>query len=288
MNVMAFGKNNIKNVDLILSNNCNLSCLFCNAEKWVLYKWDIKKVCGVINNFLKKWFNSITFSWGEPTLDENLFLYIAFAKKLWFKEIKIQTNLMFSEEYFLKLLKYWITGLWFTYLWLDKRTFISITWNVWKFTLYSEMLNFISNYINEIDINIDIVLNDHIIDNIWDNTEKLLSLWFKNFNYKFPFFTWKKRLEYDLKEYSDKLKEYLIWKNFNFYILYIPTCYLKGLEKYIYNYKKDFIYDFKYSFSLEQSISKLYEKFDECNKCEYKGSCFWFEKGNLNKFKPLI
>ena len=288
MNVMVFGENNIKNIDLILSNNCNLNCLFCNSDKWILYKWNLKKVCSIINHYYKKWFSSITFSWWEPTLDENLFLYIAFAKKLWFKEIKIQTNLMFSEEYFLKLLKYWITELWFTYLWLDKTTFISITWNVWKFTLYSEMLNFISNYINEIDINIDIVLNDHIIDNIWDNTEKLLSLWFKNFNYKFPFFTWKKRLEYDLKEYSDKLKEYLIWKNFNFFILYIPTCYLKWLEKNIYNFKNDFIYDFKYNFSLEESILNLYEKFDECNKCEYKGSCFWFEKGNLNKFKPLI
>lgn len=285
---MDFGKNNFKNIDIILSNNCNLSCLFCNAKKWDSYKGDLKTTCFFINKFYKEWFNSITFSGWEPTLDENLLLYIAFAKKIWYKKIKVQTNLLFSEEYFLKLINLWITWIWFTYLWLDKMTFISVTWNVWKFSLYSNMLFFLSNYINQIDINVDIVLNEHIIDNIWLETNKLLELWFKNFNYKFPFFTWKTILNYDLRLYSDKLRSFLIWKNFNFNILYIPTCYLKWLENKIYDFNNDYIYDFKYFFSLRDSIDKIYQKFDECNNCEYYNKCFWFELGNDNKFKPLI
>lgn len=285
---MDFGKNKLKNIDIILSNNCNLSCLFCNVEKWKSYNWNIKYNCSVINNFFKKWFRSITFSWWEPTLDNNLFLYVAFAKKLWYTSIKIQTNLLFSEDYLLKLIKSGITSIWFTYLWLEKMTFISITWNVWKFSLYNNMLEILVNYTEQIDINIDIVLNEYIINNIWTQTEELLELGFKNFNYKFPFFTWKKRLNYDLVLYSDKLKNYLIWKKFNFSILYMPICYLEGLENSIYNYNNDYIYDFKYFFSLKESIEKMYEKFEECNKCIYNKKCYWFEKENDNKFKPLI
>lgn len=285
---MDFGKNKLKNIDIILSNNCNLSCFFCNAEKWWPYKWNLKNNCIIINKFYKEWFNSITFSWGEPTLDENLLLYIAFAKKCWYTNIKIQTNLLFSESYFSKLIKVWITSIGFTYLWLDKMTFMSITWNVWKYSSYSSMVTFISSYSNQVDINVDIVLNEYIIDNIWIETEKLLDLWFKNFNYKFPFFTWKNRLNYDLVLYSEKLKSFLIWKKLNFSILYIPTCYLKWLENKIYDFNNDYIYDFKYFFSLKESIEKIYEKFNECNNCNYKEKCFWFEKGNNNKFKPLI
>ena len=285
---MAFGKNNIKNIDLILSNNCNLSCIFCSTDKWYTYKWNLINNCIIIKKFFKEWFNSITFSWGEPTLDENLLQYIAFAKKLWFIIIKVQTNLLFSEEYFLKLLKSGINSLWFTYLWIDKKTFLSITWNIWKFSSYISSLNYLSNYVKEIIINVDIVLNEYIIDNINIETNKLLELGFTNFNYKFPFFNWKTRLNYDIHLYSEKLKSFLIWKNFNFTILYLPTCYLKWLENKIYDVSNCYIYDFKYLFSLKESIERVYKKFNKCNKCDYKEKCFWFEKGNINIFKPII
>jgi organic radical activating enzyme len=286
---MDFGKNNIKNIDLILSNNCNLNCFFCNSNNWLTYKWNTKDICMIISKFYKEWFNSITFSGGEPTLDENLFLYIAFAKKLWFTNIKLQTNLLFTEEYFLKLLKSGINLLGVTYLWLEKKTFVSITWNMWKYFTYIASLNYLFKYSDQVDINIDIdiVLNEYIIDNIEAETNKLLKLWFNSFNYKFPFFTWKNRLNYDLILYSEKLKSFLIWKNFNFSILYIPTCYLQWLENHIYDFKNDYIYDFKYYFSLNDSINKIYRKFNECNNCKYFEKCFWFEIGNKNIFKPL-
>lgn len=284
---MDSGKSNIKNIDIILSNTCNLNCFFCNSDKWWIYKWNIKEVFTIINKFYKEWFKSITFSWGEPTLDENLLLYVVFAKKLWFIIIKVQTNLLFSEDYLQNLIKSWITSLWFTYLWLDKKTFLSITWGIWKFSIYVSSINYISNYLDKLDIKVDIVLNEYIIDSIWIETSKLLCLWFNNINYKFPFFTWKSRLDYNLIDYSEKLKDFLLWKNFNFSILYIPTCYLEWLEKHVYDFNNDYIYDFNYLFSLKNSINKIYEKFDECNDCEYKDKCFWFEKGNKNIFKPL-
>jgi hypothetical protein len=285
---MDSGKNNIKNIDIILSNKCNLNCFFCNSNNWWIYKWDLKAICMLINKFYKEWFESITFSGGEPTLDENLLLYIAFAKKLWFKIIKVQTNLLFSEDYFWKLIKSGLTSLGFTYFWLDKKTFSFIAWEFWNFFLYYSSLNYVYKYTKQIDINIDIVLNEYIIDNIWYETNKLLDLWFNNINYKFPFFTWKTRLNYDLEFYSEKLRNFLLWKKFNFYILYIPTCYLKWLEDYVYDFNNDYIYDFKYLFSLKDSIYKIYEKFEECNNCEYFDKCYGFEKGNKNIFKPLI
>jgi len=285
---MDFGKNNIKNIDLILSNNCNLNCFFCNSDKWSVYSWNVKEILLVINKFHKQWFNSITFSWGEPTLDKNLLLYIAFAKKLWFTNIKLQTNLLFTEEYFLKLVRSGINSLGFTYLWLEKKTFFYITWNMWKYSTYISSLNYLSKYLKKVNINVDIVLNEYIIDNIEVETNNLLELWFINFNYKFPFFTWKTRLNYDLFMYSEKLKSFLIWKKINFSILYIPSCYLQWLENNIYDFKNDYIYDFKYFFSLKDSINKLYWKFDECNNCKYFDKCFWFETGNKNIFKPLI
>lgn len=284
---MVFGKNNIKNIDIILSDKCNLNCFFCSLNKWSIDTWNIKGICIVINKFFSQGFNSITFSWWEPTLDKNLLLYIAFAKKTWFQIIKLQTNLLFSENYFLKLIKSWITSLWFTYLWINKNTFFSITWNIKQFYLYNNSLNYIINYNKLINITIDIVLNKYIIDKIWEETNKLLKLWFKNINYKFPFFTWNNKLNYDLIYYSDKLKNFLLWKKFKFYILYIPTCYLEWLENHIYDFSNDYIYDFNYFFSLKESIDKIYEKFENCNDCKNKESCFWFEKINNKLFKPI-
>ncbi len=74
---------------------CNYWCLFCFQKHENRANAEIKDrlvVFNLILNAYKKWYKSIEFTWGEPLLSKNIFIYLKFSKKIGFKNILIKTN----------------------------------------------------------------------------------------------------------------------------------------------------------------------------------------------------
>lgn len=271
----------MKNIDLILNKVCNLNCFFCNPSKYTKdFFWsDKNNIILKIADFFNKWFESITFSWWEPTLDNNLLLYIKFANKIGFKIIKLQTNLTLLNKEKLDLLsKSWLNEIWFTYLWNQKKVFKDIVWNDKYFDNYINSLDLLEDFKDNIKITCDIVLNDFLVDDLENIINLLLKKWIKHINFKYPFYTWKKHMENRIKNYSSILISFLQTIDISYNILYIPTCYLNWLEEKIYDYENDYIMDWEYIFSLKDTLNNVFYKENQCNECIYKINCFWLEK----------
>lgn len=271
----------MKNIDIILWLKCNLNCIFCETENSIWFESSLMKYLSAISDFQKKGFDGITFSWWEPTLDKNLETYIKFAKKIWFNNIAIQTNLTCSPEYLRKLINIWITKIWLTYFWKTEEIFDKITCSDKQYSNYKTNLDNLQIIKKDIDITLDLVLNDEFLADIKSILNEIKSFSFQNVNIKFPLPIWKQVLDCDIKEYTDVL----IWnlkciENFNYKILYFPTCHLEWLENKIYSFWNDHIFDWKYTFSLQESIDKNFPKPDDCNACKLSSSCYWYIKIN--------
>lgn len=278
----------MKNIDLILNKSCNLDCFFCNPESDSKdFLWSKKlKILSNIKIFFEKWFNSITFSWWEPTLDKNLIIYIKFAQKIGFKNIKLQTNLTLLNKDFLELLiNSGLNEIWFTYFWYTENTFSNIVGNSSYFSKYRDNIALIKN--SNIRLVSDIVLNDFLIDDLENIIYDLEQNWINHINFKYPFNTGKNLLANRIPEYSEKLRFFLDKKDFSYNILYIPTCFLNWFENKVYKTEYDYISDWNYLFSLKETLDKNFYKEDECKNCLYKETCFWLEKWLKLELKPI-
>jgi molybdenum cofactor biosynthesis enzyme MoaA len=281
-------KINMKNIDLILNKTCNLNCFFCNPEKITKdFLWSEKlQILSNIKTFFEKWFESITFSWGEPTLDKNLIIYIKFAQKIGFKNIKLQTNFTLLNREFLELLT--LSGLneiWFTYFGYDETTFLNIVGNSNYFAKYRDNIALIKD--SNIRLVSDIVLNDFLIDDLENILNDLEKVGISHINFKYPFNTGKSFLPNKIMEYSEKLRFFLDKKDFPYNILYIPTCFLNWFEDKVYKTEKDYISDWNYLFSLKETLDKNFYKENNCEDCLYKQTCFWLEKWYSLELKPI-
>jgi sulfatase maturation enzyme AslB (radical SAM superfamily) len=269
----------MKNVDIILNRKCNLNCIFCEQNNNFKI-FDKSKIPLLISVFLKKGFGSITFSWWEPTLDKNLLYYANFAQKVWYKKIKVQTNLtLLNRDDIRLLISKWITHIWTTFFWNNFNLFQNVT-NIRRkedFDKYIDNISFIKKIGNKLIFEVDTILNQFIIDDLENVIKFLLLSWVSHINFKYPFSMWSKKLDYNLLYHSETLLKSLNKKNFSYNILYIPICYLKWFEKKVYNFRNDYIYDWTL-FSLKSSVDKLYKKIDLCVGCKYIYNCFWFEK----------
>lgn len=290
-NVIDFGKYNMKNIDIILWTSCNLNCVFCSPDLLKNKKnLDSEKYFSKIQFYYQQWFRKITFSWWEPLLyAKELLAFIAYAKKIWFEKIKIQTNLTFlTKPYFSLLLRYWVSQIGFTYLGFDEVSFEKITGNkknFWKF-LEGKKLLFSQNA--SLEIVADIVLNDEILPHLGLIFEELRVWGVIQVFIKYPFNTPWKTLPNKIWEYSQVLNHTLDTLKIEYSLLYIPTCYVPQLSEKIYSLEDDFIDDEDYFFSLKEITERNFVKSQECVHCRMKESCFWIHKGYTVSVSPIL
>jgi hypothetical protein len=172
----------------------------------------------------------------------------------------------------------WLNKIGFTYLWFEKNEFKNIVWSDKFYTNYINSIKLLKDYKNKIKITCDIVFNDFLINELDVIINNLLEIWITHINFKYPFNTWKQLLENKIKIYSNKLISFLQTIDISYNILYIPTCYLKWFEDKIYDFENDYIMDWKYIFSLKDTLNNAFYKEEQCRECIYKTSCFWLEK----------
>lgn len=311
-----------------ITYNCNWSCKFCNVLKTNNYwKYDIsdKEIIYKILSLSKKYTLEqrknliLSFSWWEPTLNNNLFNYIKLAKSIWIWKIQIQTNwtkLFKKKEYVLELINSWLDEIFLAqHSWFDK-----INKELWIFYNIDDFISWI-NYIDSFEINrkiqisLNIVINkinlfyicDYIIflknnwfiellpleDNNWFINTKRISFWLIQPNWYAEKNKNEVLLEYtnleilEIEKIINLCNENNIYLDFHF--TSPPLCILNHLE-YNLEYsrlKKIEVDEEKWQvneINLE-SYKKLWKekrKFDECNNCKYNKYCLWFYKNWIN------
>lgn len=299
---------------------CNWQCRFCNVLKtnnyWdtdVSYKEVVYKVLLLTKKYtLQQRENLIlSFSWGEPTLNKNLGIFIKLAKKIWIGTVEIQTNgtiLFKDKKYIHYLIDAGLDEIFLAQHWSDS----DINKQLWSYFLQEDFEKWVdyiksNNLHQRLAININIVVTKinifHIVTylgylkSIWFlsilskefKRHPKLSLWFcqpngyaeLNKNEVLLHF-WDKQAE-EIKKIIDLAKTMHLIPDFHF--TSPPLCILdykeynleynqlSNLEKDVKNYTVN-------TWNLEsyKILWKEKEKLSECEKCPNNTKCLWFYK----------
>lgn len=298
---------------------CNWKCKFCNVLKTNNF-WD-KDVTGeeVVSQILSiksKYSQSelekilLTFSWGEPLLDKNIFKYIALAKKLGFGKVQIQTNwtMLYKKLNFIdELIQVWLDEIFIAQHSHDELVNKQLG-SFYKTDDFSKWVDYVKQHnLREkifLDMNIVVskinlpILKDYlsylneiwIFDIIWDSSStKKISIWFIQPNW----YAWLNKdevlLKFDEEQqwYVKSFVEFAESKNIflDFHFVSPPLCVL-NYPKYNLEYQrlKQLSLDNNSWETLEWNLDsykvlwKEKQKFDECNSCQFNNYCLWFYK----------
>lgn len=140
-------KNDIKELEgleIFLWYKCNVNCSFCyQKDLRSRYKKNLEKddVIKLLNIWFENWKKFIIFSWWEPTLDKNLWLYIDYSKKLWFEHIRVHTNWFWFRkfEYLKDLYNKGLTWITISIHWYNE-FHDKIAWINWSFEIIKKAL----------------------------------------------------------------------------------------------------------------------------------------------------
>ncbi len=102
----------LKRADIKVWFACNNQCDFC-------VQWDKRKkfkqrtldeIKEILEREYKYWARALVFTWGEPTIHTKLPEAVEYAKKLWYKQMQIQSNgTRFQDmDYVKKLIESWV------------------------------------------------------------------------------------------------------------------------------------------------------------------------------------
>jgi len=306
---------------------CNWSCKFCNVLKtnnyWkrdITYKEVISKILLLIRKYSKKELANLilSFSWWEPTLDDNLLYYVKLAKLIWVWKVQIQTNwtrLFKDKNYINKLIA----------VWLDEIFLAQHSWDnyinkdLWCYFSVSDFIDWVkyikdNNIYNKISICLNIVITKINIYSIYNYIKFLLDIWFisimssKSDNWKsmheISFWlvqpNWyakinkdKVLLKFNKKELNEIKKIVKLCETNNivpdFHFTSPPLCILEYPEYNLeYSRLKQLKYDKdkwiinKWNLDSYKWLWKEKQKFDECKKCKYNNYCLWFYKNWVN------
>ncbi len=291
-------------IEIFLWYSCNIKCSFCYQWKLRLKfpeNLDKEQVLCLLDKWIKEWKEFIIFSWWEPTLDNNLWFYISYAKKLWYKHIRVHTNWFKFKDYWY-LSELFINGLtWVT---------ISIHWYWYIQDNVSKVKGSFDNIIKAL-INFEKLKKNNSLFIIDTNTVickenyKYLIFLFK-FLHKFSISRRMLVYPYDLLIYNT-IEKYNIMPEYKYYIKFIneillfhennwvkdfvletlPYCiidkkYHHFIEKNYKTSKTTFFIDWEKDQKLQYIQWKL--KFDFCNKCSLNKKCFWFSSDYIKLF----
>lgn len=293
-------------LEIFLWYKCNIKCKFCYQKDLRLeYKDNIEKskVLNLLLKWYKEWKRFVIFSWGEPTLDTNLWYYIEYSRELWFEHIRVHTNgFMFKEyNYLEKLYKKWLTGVTISIHWYrlihDKITRVKGSFDI----ILKALINF--EKLKKIDNHFTFDTNTVISKENSVNLLILFKLLLKfNVTRRMLVYPYNINLEKDKllnilpvkNNYIvevEKILEFIYSKNtIDFVLETIPYCLInKKYWRYIKkNYKTDketYFIEWKQEKNIQYLMWKI--KYKECNNCLKNKICYWFSNDyNTLYWKP--
>ena len=270
-----------------LGSDCNQKCIFCNQEENIPKK-SKKSILWELLEMRKRKIEDLIISWWEPTLfKEELIFTIKIWKKLWFKNIELQSNaVLLSDFNYSKLLfDVWLDSAMISLHHFEeefsdeitqaKGTFKkTIVWiknliNVWVRTSLNIVINrknykFILDYVKYIDHNIkgfdDISLSIVVP---WKLTKQ---------NNLLPKYS-------EIAPFLIKAYKYCIENNIEFQNpwCWIPVCYVKDFYTYSMEYSNYKSWKMYNESDLEKN-KKNKIKSEKCKKCIFDKYCLWLWK----------
>lgn len=157
-----------KRLEIYLWWTCNKKCIFCSEYSVMLDNRERKisneEVLKKLIFYRKKWYNHVTFLWGEPFIQKNFYFSIKTAKKLWYI-VLVTTNgaTLHVEKQAEKFLPY-IDELFISVNALSKEKYRKIH-GVPYYTDYSKVFRNIHKYWRGSFLKINTVINPF---NVWD------------------------------------------------------------------------------------------------------------------------
>jgi len=280
----------MKRIDLKIWFACNNKCLFCVQWDKRLKYWPKKLdvIYQDLDKWKKDWASWVVFTWWEPTIHQTLIEAIKYAKKIWYKDIQIQTNWRTFEDidYCKELISVWVTQFSPSLHGFKPEThdFLVQAEGAWKQTVQWLMnLKQLWGYV---------LTNTVITKQNYKELPKLalllIGLWVKQYQFAFIHITGsaevnKKEIVPSKTEIMDYVKKWLdIWKKYWVGCMTeaIPFCIMQWYEWAIaeYNYMPETqIFDAEWvidSYS-DYRWNEWKIKFPKCEGCKYYEICEW-------------
>lgn len=264
-------------LEIKTSKYCNNNCVFCDESQISGRKINIdsNQIQKQIINFFKEGFRNIKFSYGEPTLNKDLILYIYLSKKLGYKNIILITNgrIFKYKNYAFNLINAGLNQICISIHSHIASTHNKITNTKNSFEQAIEGLNNVIEFKNKKLIN-KVTLNFTIIK---QNLYQISEYYYKFSKYgvdRFIFNNYKpindKKYDYLIPKYNEIYKNIIKIKNIenkDIVFIGVPFCIFK-------KYRNLIGYDF---------FTKRYF-LDKCDKCKFKKKCFGLSKNYINKY----
>lgn len=272
-----------------VNRHCNNACHFCsNPSNWnnISYKRGIE----LLDDFHKKWYSWVIFTWWEPTLSPDLHKWIKYSKEIWLWNRMISNGMMCANPDFIQKLS--DSGLelihFSVYSCYEKvHDFLTDTPWSWKKLMVS-----ITNALNSgIRVQINTVIN-HYNETHLDKTVKFLTKTFPPIKH----FIWN-NLDPEMMRKTDTARSTLpnfdnfkpslnnamnyldtIWKTYR--AEKMPLCYIRGHEWCSTETRKIVKDEERIVYFLDEREqiheTEWWHEYDKkCNTCDLKSICSW-------------
>ncbi len=290
--VKKISKFHLRDTPFVISNKCQLDCFFCRDG---FRKDKHKKVVDVDIEDLKLMVqynkDTISFEWGEPTLDRKKIIeYITYAKDNWVRERILVTNavLLFDINYCKELVEAGVT-LYNINVWAHNKEIFKKIYQA-KEELFDLRCQWIRNLITlwqwkrvRFNFVVNTVNYKFLLDYVVWVYKKFPEIFYIEFNFVkvlWKTIEWKSNTmpSYpDIFPYMMKALKFCELVGLRVIIEGIPLCYLPWYEHLNIDIDKYNIWDYTF-FSEKQKLS-------ECQKCSLYKICTWFRISYF-KFYP--
>ena len=281
---------------------CNNKCHFCsNPSNWKSIPYE--KWIELIDDFIKRNYQWIIFTWWEPTLSEDLPRWIEYANKKWI-DCRIISNWMRCSDinYVKTLKKAWLRLIHFSLYSYIEEIHDFLTDTPWS---YKKLIKAIQNSIKEwITVQLNSVINRYNQNHL-DKTVKFVVKYFPQIRH----FVWnnldpqmmrKTKIALttlpDFEIASESLLKALkflesTWRTFR--VERLPLCYMRWFErastetrKIVKNEERIVHFlDFRWAF---QELEWEHEKWPECKNCDLNAICAGlYEKSTFYHYVKL-
>lgn len=272
-----------------VNRHCNNACHFCsNPSNW--NNITLKRGYELLDDFSKKWYHWVIFTWWEPTLSPDLPKWIEYSKKLWLWNRMISNGMMCSNFDFTKrLADAGLELVHFSVYSYNYKVHDFLTDTPWS---WMRLMKSIKNALDLwIKVQINTVIN-HYNQSHLDKTVKFLVKNFPQINHfvwnnldpemmrktntawsTLPDFDWFKQ---SLKQAMD----FLTSTNRTFRAEKMPLCYIRWYEfcstetRKIVKNEERIIHFLDFREEIRET-DFYHEKLKECNNCDLNTICSW-------------
>jgi len=278
-----------KRADVKVWFACNNHCTFC-------VQWDkrekfkprtLKEITDILDKEYSDWAKYVVFTGWEPTVHKNLVEVVAYAKKIWFKQIQIQSNgTNFDKiEYVKELIDAWVTEFSPSIHWFKRETHDKQVMTIWAWDRVIKWL------INLRQLNQRVIINSVITKDNYREIPELAALLIKlkvnQFQFAFVHILWSAKVnkeivvpkKTDVILYIHKALDLAKQNNISAYTEAIPYCLMKWYEWAIAEsiMPETSVYDAEYVIEsyADYRWNEWKAKREECKKCSKYSICEW-------------